>query len=360
MKKHISFPSIEKFSNIVTNINREHNFVGLDENGEAIYDLSKPKPIITFKGTVKLHGTNAGICFNAIDGLWVQSRENIITPESDNAGFAFFVKSNESEFRKLLVQVAATLDSHDDLFDIVKNTISIYGEWCGGNIQKGVGICNLPKSFFIFGVKISPIVDVNDAEAVKKNPAYWVDSSYLRSPEHNIYNIEDYKTYSIDIDFNVPQLSQNKIIEMTLEVENECPVAKAFGFTGIGEGIVFSYMTPDGKSYKFKSKGELHAGKSKVKTLKPVNDEKIRKTLDIVEKVTPTWRLAQMLEKTCDFINGGTLDRAKLGDFIRLVINDIIKEDMDILLDAGLEPKDINRYVSDVARRYFFDQELVK
>jgi hypothetical protein len=35
-------------------------------------------------------------------------------------------------------------------------TITIYGEWCGGNIQKGVGITNLEKSFFIFGVKITP------------------------------------------------------------------------------------------------------------------------------------------------------------------------------------------------------------
>ena len=81
--------------------------------------------------------------------------------------------------------------------------------------------------------------------------------------------------------------------------------------------------------------------------------------MEIADKVTPTWRLAQMLETACDLINGGELDRAKLGDYIRLVINDIIKEDMDILVDAGLEPKDINKYVSEIARRYFFDQELV-
>lgn len=56
MKKHISFPSIEKFSNLVANINRTYNFVGLDAEGEAIYDLSKPKPTIKLQGTVKLHG----------------------------------------------------------------------------------------------------------------------------------------------------------------------------------------------------------------------------------------------------------------------------------------------------------------
>jgi len=80
IKKHIKFPSIEQFRTVVSNVNRHFNFVGLDENGDAIYDPTLPKPVITFKGTVKLHGTNAGVSFNNIGGLWAQSRENIITP----------------------------------------------------------------------------------------------------------------------------------------------------------------------------------------------------------------------------------------------------------------------------------------
>ena len=99
MKKHISFPSIEQFRNIVADINRTYNFVGLDENGEAIYDPARPKPVLTFKGTVKLHGTNAGVSFNMLEGMWAQSRENIITPEKDNAGFAFFVETNRGAFQ---------------------------------------------------------------------------------------------------------------------------------------------------------------------------------------------------------------------------------------------------------------------
>jgi len=39
------------------------------------------------------------------------------------------------------------------------------------------------------------------------------------------------------------------------------------------------------------------------------------------------------------------------------VINDIMKEDLHIINDAGLEPKDINKRVSEVARMYFFEQE---
>ena len=184
MKKMIKFPSIEQFRTVVSNVNRHFNFVGLDENGEAIYDPTLPKPVITFKGTVKLHGTNAGVSFNNIGGLWAQSRENIITVEKDNAGFAFFVESNKEIFEQMANDIA-----HVYGLNLDNNTVSIYGEWCGGNIQKGVGITNLPKSFFIFGVKVTP--HTSSEEELKAKPAYWIPSHYLSSPEDNIYNIED-------------------------------------------------------------------------------------------------------------------------------------------------------------------------
>jgi len=345
MKKLIAMPSIEQFRTVVANVNREYNFVGLDDTGEAIYDISKPKPTLTFKGTVKLHGTNAGVCYNDISGLWIQSKENIITPQSDNAGFAFFVESKRDIFISLIKELSI---AHN--IDLNENTITLYMEWAGKGIQKSVGITNLEKSAFIFGVKITPhLKDEND-----KTVAYWVDSSYLRSPDNRIYNIEDYKTYSIDIDFNMPQLSQNKIIEMTLEVEDECPVAKAFGFDNtIGEGIVFSTFL-NGKKISFKSKGEKHSKASKVTTLKPVDDVKLNKIVEVVNTVTPDWRLEQALDKTFDLMNGGTIDIKKMGDFIKNVISDILKEEIDILAEAGLEPKDIGSKVSDRCRRYFF------
>lgn len=351
MKKMIKWPSIEQFRTVVANVNRSVGYIGLDENGDAIYDHSVSKPKLKFKGTVKLHGTNAGVCFNQVSGMWCQSRENIITPEKDNAGFAFFAESNRERFLDLFTVIAL---KHN--IDIKTNTISIYGEWCGASIQKNVGITNLEKSFFIFGVKVSPF----EIEGAEKQPtAYFIDHSDLRSNDNKIYNIEDYQTYELEIDFNVPQLVQNKIIELTIAVEDECPVAKAFGFPNtIGEGIVWSCEV-NGTVHRWKSKGEKHAGKSKVKTLNKVDDEKIRKVLAVAEQVTPTWRLAQMLAEACDTINGGTLDRSKLGTYIKLVINDIIKEDSDVLTENGVEPKDIGKYVSEIARRYFFDQELV-
>lgn len=343
MKKMIKYPSIEQFRTVVSNINRHFNFVGLDENGESIYDSSLPKPVITFKGTVKLHGTNAGVSYNALSGMWAQSRENIITPEKDNAGFAFFAYSHETELLRLFFDVAAKED-----IDLHKNTISIYGEWVGKGIQKGVGITNLPKSFFIFGVKITPHTETE--EELRANPAYWVDSSYLRDNDKGIYNIEDYTTYSIDIDFNMPQLVQNQLSELTIAVEEECPVAKSFGFSGIGEGIVWSAEFKD-IVYRFKVKGERHSS-SKVKTLASVDVEKLESIQKFVEYAVTESRFNQAIENV--FTNQEPIDTKKLGDVIRWVVNDVIKEEMDTMVENKIEPKEVNKYISAKAREMFF------
>ncbi len=342
--KHVSFPSIEQFRNIIANVNRQFSFVGLDDQGEAIYDHTLSKPVLTFKGTVKLHGTNAGVCYNAVDGLWAQSRENIITPTQDNAGFAFFVESHKEDFIFLMDVIIKKYN-----LDLNNNTISIYGEWCGGNIQKGVGITNIPKSLFIFGVKITPHVDSNDLEAVKKNPAYWVDSTGLRIKDGNIYNIDDYKTYSIDIDFNMPQLIQNQLVDWTIEVENECPVSKAFGFSGIGEGIVWA-CEYKGVVYRFKTKGEKHSA-SKVKTIAAVDVDKLNSIKEFVDYAVTESRFNQGLEKT---FGDGPVDVKRMGDLIRWVVTDVIKEETDTMVVNNVEPKDVNKFVSAKVREMFF------
>ena len=81
------------------------------------------------------------------------------------------------------------------------NGVFIFGEWAGGSIQKKVAISNIEKSFFIFDVKIVP----EDG-----SESYHLPSDYLRNKERRIYNIEDFETYEIEIDFNQPEAVQNK------------------------------------------------------------------------------------------------------------------------------------------------------
>ena len=343
MKKLIAFPSIEPFRSIVFNINKRYNFVGLDENGDAIYDQTLPKPVIKFKGTVKLHGTNAGVGHDPTDGLWVQSRSNVITPLSDNAGFATFVMSKEDLFKDMFDSIRQK--ENGNIGD--NDGLVIFGEWAGGSIQKGVAITGIEKSFFIFDVKVVP-EDGSDS--------YYIESDYLKDTDNRIFNIEDYLSYHIEIDFNRPDLAQAKMIEITDTVEKLCPVGKAFGIEGVGEGVVWT-TTYKGAKLRFKVKGEKHAGKSKVKTLNPVDSEKIGRIHELVNEIVSVDRMAQQLALACDTINGGTIDRKFLGDYIRMVISDTMEEEMDLILESGFEPKDINKYISELARKYWFEQE---
>lgn len=394
MKRFISAASIGQFRETVAQVNRTHNFVGLDENGDAIYDPSLKKPCKKFLGTIKLHGTFSAVCYNEVGGIWAQSKENVITPykqflyevkfedetkqffyndeiidgknisdfnvgdtinslniikierdeSSDNCGFAFFVESRKEVYISLIKSLAK---SHN--IDLKENTIFLGAEWAGQGIQKSVGISEIDKSSFILShAKVSPFDTKKDS--------HWISTNNIDSIEDRIYNLDNFKTFSIDIDFNRPDLSQNKMIDMMLEVEAECPVSKEFGHSGIGEGIVFAHLNEDGSRYIFKVKGDKHS-KSKTKTLKRVDDEKVNKIIEIAEQVTPSWRLSQMIAETFNTLNGGVIDRTKLGDYIRAVMNDIIKEEIDIISDAGLELRDIAKYVSTIARDYFFEYE---
>lgn len=343
--KLIKFPSIEQFRNVIANVNRTSTFVGLDDIGEAVYDNNLKKPVIKFEGTIKLHGTNAGVSITEND-FWAQSRENVITIQKDNAGFAAFAEFNKQVFIKLANKIAERND-----INLSSNIVTIYGEWVGANIQKGVGVSNLPKSFFIFAVKITPIVDQNDEELVRLNPAYWVDYSDLRSPDNKIYNIKDYKTYEIEVDFNLPQLVQNKVIEMTIEVENECPVAKEFGFIGIGEGIVFT-ANYQGNRLIWKSKGEKHSS-SKVKTLASVDVEKLNSIQEFINYAATKNRFDQAISIV--FPNNEPIDIKKLGDVIRWVVNDVVKEEFDTMMKNGIEPKEVNSGISKRVKEMFME-----
>ena len=339
--KHVAFPSIDQFRNVVHNLNQHVTYVGKDANGESVYDNSQPKPVVNFTGTVKLHGTNASVCLNEADGMWYQSREHVITPTQDNAGFAFFAESKRGMFQSLFDQLCSqhNIDLSDGL------TLTIFGEWCGSGIQRGVAVANLPKSFFIFGAKVSS----PDPEFV----SYWIDSSALSSPEDRIFNVEHYDKYSIDIDFNTPQLVQNALKEITDKVEAECPISKAFGIKGVGEGVVWKGQYKD-NTYRFKVKGEKHSV-SKVKVLASVDVEKLNSVTAFVDYVVTQNRFDQAVNVI--FGSAENADITKMGDLIRWVVNDVVKEEGDTLVASGLEPKDVNRHISDRTRKMFFDME---
>lgn len=335
MAKHSSFPKIGQYREVVREVQMMCAYVGKDKNGDAVYDHTLPKPIIRFKGTIKLHGTNAGVGHTPEDGIWAQSRENIIEIGNDNAGFAFFVNSKLDVFNEMVEHVREVnygkINANDGVI--------IFGEWAGAGIQKGVAIIGIPKSFFIFDVKIVP---------ADGSPSYYIEHDYLRSPENKIYNIDDYLSYEIDIDFNSPERVQNQLAEITQTVEDLCPVGKAFGLEGVGEGVVWSAVYNNSK-LRFKVKGLKHSA-SKVKVLASVDTEKLATIDDFVNYAVTESRINQGIGI---IFPDGQLDKRKLGDFLKWMMSDIIAEESDTLADNGLEPKDVGKYVSNKAKNEF-------
>lgn len=223
--------------------------------------------------------------------------------------------------------------------------IRVYGEWCGGNIQKGVALNGLQKMFVIFAIKID---------------SAWMSDEKLgniKLPESRVYNILDYPSHTIDIDFNNPKESTNELVRLTNEVEAMCPVGKAFGNEGIGEGIVWKCITEGytQSRYWFKVKGEKHQS-SKTKTLAPVDIERVNGIKELVSNLVTESRLEQGLEQMR--MENLEINRKNLGFFLKWVVGDIVKEDLDTIMGNGFEPKELNGEISKIAREWFFEQEM--
>lgn len=320
-------------------------------NPRVCWDLSIENTNCFFANGILVHNSNAGISLSKDGEYFAQSKDNIITIQNDNHGFAFYAESNKDVFMKMFDGIKKDGFGISDSemlrsFNEHVSTITIFGEWIGQGIQKGVAIAQLPKSFVIFGVKIA--FSNPDTPSRYLPDVTWCE---LRDESIKCYNIQDYKTFSIDIDFNHPGIAQEQIEKWVLEVENECPFGKAFGISGVGEGIVFSCFNEDGSVIRFKAKGEKHSV-SKTKSSAPIDVEKMNSVSQFVEYSVTENRLNQGLERVFTDV-GETIDIKKLGDFLKWIVNDIIKEEMDTMKESELTPKDVNPAISKVAREWF-------
>ena len=117
----------------------------------------------------------------------------------------------------------------------------------------------------------------------------------------------------LKLTLTTPELVQNKIIEMTISVEDSCPVGKYFNKEGVGEGIVFTCTT--NQDLKFKSKGEKHSA-SKVKTLNTVDTEAMASINEFVELAVTENRLEQGISFFKE--NNIEVDAKNTGQFFRM------------------------------------------
>jgi hypothetical protein len=322
-KQHIAFPSIEQFRSVIKHIKYNCSYHGV------------PLPTLTFTGTVKLHGTNHGICRAPSGEIYTQSRERITTFESDNAGSHVWTIQNAGLFQQVFDRICFHYKVG------IRDTIQIFGEWCGGNIQKGVGLNFIPKQFIVFAIRVS-----ENAEST----VFFSHLDVYDVCDGIIPTIYDFPTFTLDIDFARPEVAQSALIAKTAEVEQDCPVSrqilgKDFPHPLVGEGIVWTTVY-NSNTLRFKVKGEKHSS-SKVKTLAPVDVEKIESIREFVASVVTTSRLEQGLEHVT------AREPKYTGDFLKWVMSDIYKEESDTMIANGFTSKECSSPLATAIKQWF-------
>ena len=333
--RHVTYPSTAQFRSVVKQVRDIAGWNGV------------PLPKLKFTGTVKLHGTNAAVVGDGTE-VWHQSRERVITPVSDNAGFSQYATFHADFFKEMHVRARTELG-----LDGTDTKIAIYGEWCGGNIQAGVGINGIDKIFVVFAIAFGE--PDHRTWATKKQRVAIVGPD---ATEHKVYLSHDFGEYEMVIDFVNPEASQNALVEITTQVEQACPAAKFFGKEGIGEGVVWvvevDSTLPLFVNLFFKVKGEKHSA-SKVKKLAEVDPVKVANVIEFVETTCTVNRMQQMRDKLVE-MELDPNDVKNTGVFLKYIGSDIIKEESDTLEASGLTSKDVGGKIAQKAREWFMSK----
>jgi hypothetical protein len=235
---------------------------------------------------------------------------------------------------------------HDDP-DVVR---TYFGEWCGKGIQKGVAINQHEKVFVLFAV----LDCVNPGE---EETCTWMsaeDMSDVTSEDPRFLNVNHFETFTTSINFNDPKLSVDELSHVTDSVERECPIAAALGHKGVGEGVVWTCVTPGWElsDVWFKTKGEKHKV-SKTREKIPVAPERLAAIEDFTAAVVTEARLNQGIEALQ--MMKAPLDRKSTGKFLGWVVKDVLKEETDTIECSELEKGEVTATVQGAARKWFFN-----
>lgn len=323
----VRWPSIDNLYNIRKNISE--------------YDSLRK---IKYRAKVKLHGTNCAISIFPNGDIVTQSREQIITPENDNSGFSCWANSNKKYWSSLKQT----------------NQITVFGEWCGPGVHQGCAIHQIEKKIFcVFAIQYfttkGPFLEINPVIIFEKlgslNKEVFVIPFYGPLLTLNFFNTEDLK------------IQAEAINKMVSDVEKEDPYVKIqFGVSGTGEGVVMyplpldfnenqSMLIPriEFSNLGFKAKGEEHKV-VKTKTAAPIDPEVANSISEFIALVCTENRLKQQADKVGEFTPRST------GTFLKEFCQDVCKESTAELEASGMTWEQVNRYVSDYARKWWLGE----
>lgn len=336
----IAWPEIEAFHQI-------RKFIRVDpaewwKQKELLHGTST----VHYKCKVKLHGTNAAVQVAADGTVTVQSRTNILSLESDNAGFARWVLATCMATPRVKVQ--------PDHWKSARGHI-LFGEWIGPGIQKNVAVSEIPNK--VFAIFAARPLDGSDRLIIEPDELKTLVADM--PVDFNVHVLPWYEK-EIDIDWKQSDEELSKataqINDWVASVEACDPWVKAtFNVNGTGEGLVFYPTSTPHLGFEsftnlvFKAKGEAH---KMVATAKPaqINAEVANSINSFVEMVLTSARLNQGATAV------GGLDMKLTGKFVAWVLKDVEKETQDELQASGLTFDQVKKAVSDKARSWYLEE----
>lgn len=307
---------------------------------------AKIKTPVTFRGTVKLHGSNVGVACSPA-GLTAQSRSRELTVGDDNYGFAAFVARPEVASAIRVVERRIR-----DSLPLAENAIVVlFGEWIGPGLQSGVAINRLAaKQWVLFAVKV---LDGEQGMYLNAVPSLGQEFAEL-----GIFSILDGPVYALTVDFS-DATSKAAALEFatlrTNEVDACCPWGAKFGIEGTGEGIVW---VPIGEHWGnsdlfFKTKGDKHQV-TKSPSAKPQLAPEVLDSIQAFVKFAVTDnRLHQGIEALKEM--GHELDIRSMGHFLKWVSQDVQRECELELESNTLEWSQVGKHVAQEARTFFVE-----
>lgn len=358
IRRHIKYPSTQNFPGLLKEVrglsaDREERFKfagwhpdsGIPPTEEQKKLLSefipddKKLPILTFSGNEKLHGENCAIAYSNGE-LWVQGRNQIRTLLGDQNGMSMEVEAN----KQIWIDMIEYIKYKNDV-DLTRHTIVLDCEHAGGKIQKDNAACSgTPNGFYVFDY--CRIINNETEETV------YASNDGLNPPnDKHIYLLNDFGTYTLSLDFSKPSECAEALKELALKIETTSPIAKYFNKPdNVGEGAVLTAYYKD-TLLRVKCKGLKHGGKPKEKkdSKKGLLPEEVESFSTLADKITPEWRINQGIQET------EATERKHFGGLMKWMITDIVKEETTLLLEEGVEIKQLNKFIAQITKDYFFD-----
>ncbi|MGB1014834.1 MAG: RNA ligase family protein [Nannocystaceae bacterium] len=319
---HLAWGSIALLHNVIKTQQLIHERTG------------QPLPRVTYRAKVKLHGTNCAIQRTS-EGVVAQSRKKLLCDGRDYKGFAAWVAANESCFNQLA-------PNH-----------TVFGEWCGPGIEKGMAISKIDRKVFaVFAIQVGE----GDAATLITEP----EAIREQLPQHPDVFVLPWCAEPLELDY-AGELSQAAAVinALVLAVEREDPWVRAtFGVRGIGEGVVMypleSGLTPARFSQVgFKAKGDKHRTVASRQAAQ-VKPEAAESVAAFVQLVVTEGRLLQGASE----VGEGTCSMKHMGRFIQWIEADVRKECGAEIEAASLTWRAVTKAIRDRARTWYKDHVM--